>query len=95
MTDARILVFNLGRVDFRKKFLASYAMDVQSSMSVYGCTTDRALAVWQDMRTATGVLVAMRGVVVLVRQLLSGLVLVPVRGGTSESAVTWCMTNDP
>ena len=34
ITDIRMLIFNMGRCDFRKKHLVSYALEVQSSMTL-------------------------------------------------------------
>jgi len=80
LTDCRILVFNLGRVDFRRKNLASYAMRVQASLTVPGSVGEQPFTVCEDMFTAIGVLVEMRGVVLLMQRLCLGLALTLRRG---------------
>jgi hypothetical protein len=76
LTDIRILIFNLGRVDFRRKHLAAYAMQVQSSLSVSGSAGERAVDVSEEMFTAIGVLVEMRAVVLFLQRLCWGLALI-------------------
>jgi hypothetical protein len=78
VTDVRVLVFNLGRVDFRRKHLTAYALEVQSSLS--SVAAERSLEVCEQMFTAIGVLVHMRAVVLLVQRLCRGLTLVSSAG---------------
>ena len=35
MLDIRVFVFNLGRVDFRKKHLVAYALECQTSLDLF------------------------------------------------------------
>ena len=37
LLDLGILVFNLGRVDYRRKHLAAYALECQTSMNLIPC----------------------------------------------------------
>ena len=82
MTDQRVLMFNLGRADFRKGNLAVFAMEVQSSLCT--ASTRRASAFGEKMLKDIGTLVEMRGIVNMMRAMCSGLILVdadPASGG--------------
>ena len=70
MLDIRILVFNLGRVDYRRKHLAAYALECQTSLHLL--PGDAAYACSQDMLAAVGVLVEMQGIVRMMNGLCSG-----------------------
>jgi hypothetical protein len=72
LLDIRILVFNLGRVDYRKKHLAAYALESQTSLNLID--GDAAYVCSQSMLTAVGVLVEMQGIVRMMNGLCSGLV---------------------
>lgn len=74
MTNIRILVFNIGRADFRKQNLSAYALEVQSSMSIG--STRRALQCMEHMFAASGALVEMRGILRMVQALSSGFAFV-------------------
>jgi hypothetical protein len=63
MVDIRVLFFNLGRTDFRKQNLSSYALEVQSSLSV--ASTKQVLDCGERMFTAIGVLVEARAIIKL------------------------------
>ena len=73
MTDIHVLVFNLGRMDFRKQNLSSYAFEVQASLRIH--SAKEAFLYSDHMFTAVGVLVEMRGIVKMVHAMHSGLVL--------------------
>ena len=72
MLDIRILVFNLGLVDFRRKNLVAFALECQTSLNIlpseaaYGCSS--------SMLAAVGALVEMQGIVRMVSQITSGIV---------------------
>ena len=53
LLDIRILVCNLGRVDFRRKHLAAYALECQTSLNLL--PGDAAYACSQNMLAAVGV----------------------------------------
>ena len=72
LLDIRILVFNLGRVDYRKKHLAAYALESQTSLNLID--GDAAYVCSQSMLTAVGVLVEMQGIVRMMNGLCSGIV---------------------
>ena len=72
MLDIRILVFNMGRVDYRRCHLAAYALECQASLHmVHG---DAAYQYSQKMLAAVGALVEMQGIVRMMNGLCSGLV---------------------
>ncbi len=72
MLDIRVLVFNLGRIDFRKKHLAAYALECQTSLQLLpGCA---AYDCSKNMLAAVGALVEMQGIVRMMGQLGSGFV---------------------
>ena len=63
MTDIRLMDVNLGCPDFCKQNLNSYALEVQSSLSV--AYTKQVLDCGGGMFTALGVLVEIRGITML------------------------------
>ena len=60
MLDIHMLVFNLGRSDFRGRHLRAYAIEVQSSLST--SAPESAVAMGHTMLLAVGSLVEMRGI---------------------------------
>ena len=78
MTNIRVLVFNMGRSDFRHKNLSAYALEVQSSLSL--ASTRQALLCADKMFAASGVLVEMRGILKMIQAVCSGLALVEEEG---------------
>ena len=70
--DIRVLVFNLGRVDFRQKHLAAYALECQASLNTL--PGDAAYACSKSMLAVVGALVEMQGIVRMIGQLSSGIV---------------------
>ena len=66
------MVFNLGRVDYRRKHLAAYALECQTSLNLL--PGDAAYVCSQSMLAALGVLVEMQGIVRMMNGLCSGLV---------------------
>ena len=72
MLDIRLLVFNLGRVDFRRRHLAAYALDSQITLNLV--PGDAAYVCSRDMLAAVGALVEMRGIIRMMSQLCSGLI---------------------
>ena len=90
ITDIRMLVFNMGRCDFRKKHLVSYALEVQSSMTL--SSMDVALATNESMLAAIGALVSLRGIVKMVQSLCRGFVFqekdTPGSSGTKNYVIT-------
>ena len=74
MCDIRILVFNLGRADFRRKYLRAYALEVQASLTA--SSMESAINISEGMMTAVGVLVEMRGILKFIQGLFSGYELV-------------------
>jgi len=72
LEDIRILVFNIGRVDFRKKNLAAYALDCQLSLNMV--SAEAAYVFSQNMLAAIGALVEMQGIVRMMSQITSGIV---------------------
>ena len=78
MLDIRILVFNLGRVDFRRAHLRAYALEVQSSITA--CPTHSTPLVAHEMLVAVGTLVEMRGIVLFIESLLRGCSLISRNG---------------
>ena len=58
VTDVKILVFNLGRLDFRQKHLVAYSMDVQLSTQV--SSLEKAVSCAESMLIGLGALVEMR-----------------------------------
>ena len=77
--DIRLLVFNLGRADFRKKHLHAYAMAVQSSLRVV--SIEQAIECSHSMMAAVGALIEVRGIMRLLQRLLFGLSLVASEDG--------------
>ena len=73
ITDIRMLVFNMGRSDFRRKHLVSYALDVQSSMTL--SSMEAGLATNESMLAAIGALVSLRGIVKMVQSICRGYLL--------------------
>ena len=61
--DVRVLVFNLGRVGYRKKHLAAYALECQTSMNMNVLPGDAAYTCSMEMLAAVGALVEMQGIV--------------------------------
>ena len=80
MLDIRLLVFNLGRVDYRKKHLAAYALECQESLNLL--CGDAAYFCSKSMLAAVGALVEMQGIVRMMSQLSLGLVY--------EQRGSWC-----
>ena len=74
MTDIRILTFSEGRTDFRKHNLTSYALEVQSLLSV--ASTKQILDCADRMFTAYSVLVEIRGIITCLNSLCSGFMLI-------------------
>jgi hypothetical protein len=75
MTDIimRFYMIILGRTDFRMHILSSYALEVQSSLSV--ASTKQVLDCGERMFTAIGVLVERRGSTNWLQAMCSGLLL--------------------
>ena len=73
ITDIRMLVFNMGRSDFRRKHLVSYALEVQSSMTL--SSLEAGLATNESMLAAIGALVSLRGIVKMVQSICRGFLL--------------------
>ena len=78
MTNIRVLVFNLGRADFRQQNLSAYALEVQSSLSIG--STHRTFQCVDNMFAASGALVEMRGILKMVQAFGSGLKFVQEEG---------------
>ena len=74
MLDIRVLVFNLGRVDYRKKHLAAYALECQTSLNMNLLPGDAAYTCSKEMLAAVGALVEMQGIVRMMQQICSGVV---------------------
>ena len=74
MLDIRVLVFNLGRVDYRKKHLAAYALECQASLNMNLLPGDAAYTCSKEMLAAVGALVEMQGIVRMMQQICSGVV---------------------
>lgn len=70
LCDINLLVFNLGRVDFRDRFLIEHALQVQSSTNNHVLTMERAIAVSFGMFNHIGTLIEMCGIVRFTGQLL-------------------------
>ena len=60
MLDIRILVFNLGRADLRRRRLTAYAMEVQASLTASSVVS--AYEMSESMLAAIGALVEIRGI---------------------------------
>ena len=73
-------MFNLGRTDFHKQNFSSYALEVQSNLSV--AYTKQALDCGEIMFTAIGVLVDVCGIIKLLQAVCSGLMLTEEDGRT-------------
>ena len=70
MLDIRVIVFNLGRVDYRKKkHLAVYALECQASLNMKLLPGDAAYICSKDMLAAVGALVEMQGIVRTMQQI--------------------------
>ena len=67
MLDIRILVFNLGRIDFCKQHLVAYALECQASLRIL--PGNRAHLCSNSMLAAIGALVEMQGIVRMIEQL--------------------------
>ena len=63
MLDIRVLVFNLGRLDNRRKHLVAYAFECQTSMNMNLLPGDAAYTCSKEMLAAVGALVEMQGIV--------------------------------
>ena len=72
MLDIRVLIFNLGRVDYRKKHLAAYALECQTSLNLL--SGDAAYTCSKNMLAAVGALVEMQGIVRMMGQICTGVV---------------------
>ena len=57
MLDIRVLVFNLGRVDYRRKHLAAFALECQASLNMNMLPGDAAHTCSKEMLAAVGALV--------------------------------------
>ena len=66
MMSIHLLVFNMGKSDFREKHLATYALRVQASLSIAGLSAS--LRTSSDMFRCIGALVTMRGIVSFIRR---------------------------
>jgi hypothetical protein len=78
MLDIRILVFNFGRVDFRRRHLRAYVLEIQSSINA--CSLQSSFVVAHEMLVAVGTLVEMRGIVIFIQSLLRGYSLISRKG---------------
>ena len=85
ITNIHMLVFNLGRVDFRQRHLAAYALEIQSSVTT--THMQDAITCSDAMFTAIGVLVQMRGIIRMMQSLCRGLTL-------EQQGGRWCITNE-
>ena len=72
MLDIRVLVFNLGRVDYRRKHLAAFALECQTSLNMNLLPGDAAYTCSKEMLAAVGALVEMQGIVRMMREICSG-----------------------
>ena len=72
MLDIRLLVFNLGRVDFRQKNLVAYALECQTSLNI--TASEAAYVCSASMLASVGALVEMQGIVRMLCQIASGIV---------------------
>ena len=68
MTDIPVLVFNLGRLDFRKMHLVAYALESQKSLSF--SSVESAIECSNSMQAARGTIVEMRGIILMIQQLV-------------------------
>jgi hypothetical protein len=84
MTDIPVLVFNLGRLDFRKMHLVAYALESQKSLSF--SSVESAIECSNSMQAAVGTIVEMRGILLMIQHLASGFILEKQESG-------WFMTN--
>ena len=78
MLDIHMLVFNLGRSDFRGRHLRACAIEVQSSLST--SPPESAVAMGHAMLLAVGSLVEMRGILQFIQTLCHGYELVNKNG---------------
>ena len=74
MLDIRLLVFNLGRVDYRQKHLAAYALECQTSLNINLLPGDAAYTCSKEMLAAIGSLVEMQGIVRMMQHICTGVV---------------------
>ena len=74
LLDIRVLVFNLGRVDDRKKHLAAYALECQTSLNLKVLPGDAAYTCSKEMLAAVGARVETQGIVRMMQQICSGVV---------------------
>ena len=81
LLDIRLLVFNLGRADFRKAHLHAYALEVQSSLSVV--SIEKCIECSFSMMAAVGALVEVRGIMRLMQRVLFGLSFVVSEDGSA------------
>ena len=79
MLDIHMLVFNLGRSDFRGRHLRAYAIEVQSSLST--SPPESAVAMGHAMLLAVGSLVEMRGILQFIQTLCHGYELAVNKNG--------------
>ena len=70
-TNIEMLVFNMGRADFRQKHLQAYALEVQVSLKL--SPLERAVDIAESMMAAIGALVAAQGIIRLLESLCRGL----------------------
>ena len=85
MLDVRILVFNLGRADFRRRHLRAYAMEIQASLTT--SSMEAAVDMADSMLAAVGALVEIRGILKFIQNLCSGYEL------RCKSDGKWIITN--
>ena len=86
MLDVRILVFNLGRADFRRRHLRAYALEVQASLTT--SSMEAAIDMEESMLAAVGALVEIRGILQFIQNLFSGYEL------RCKSDGQWVITNE-
>ena len=88
MMSIHVLVFNMGKSDFREKHLAAYALEVQASLSIAGLSS--VLRTSADMLRSIGALVNMRGIVSFMRRLCQNL---PPAHADGSSRKGWVKKN--
>ena len=86
MMSIHVLVFNMGKSDFREKNLAAYALEVQASLSIAGLSS--VLRTSADMLRSIGALVNMRGIVSFMRRLCQNLLSVHTDGSSRTEKIT-------
>ncbi len=84
MTDIPVLVFNLGRLDFRKMHLVAYALESQKSL-IFN-SVESAIECSNSMKAVIGTIAEMRGIILMIQQLALGFILEKQESG-------WFMTN--